>query len=78
MQEILWQKGLLGEYSPQVLVNMSVYLMGLRFAVRSDDHRRLSHYPSQIQLVEPPNSTAINNNKPGRTEVHSKGSCALG
>ena len=72
MQKILWQKGLLGE---QVL---SVYLMGLHFAVISDDHRRLSHYPSQIQLVEPPNSTAINNNKPGRTEVNSKGSCALG
>jgi len=40
------------------------YLMGLCFALRSgDDHRRLTQFPSQIQLVEPPNGTACLHNK---------------
>ena len=59
MEEILWQKGLLGDHSPQVLVNTMVYLVGLCFTLRSgDDHRRLRHFSSQIQLAEPPNGTA--------------------
>ena len=35
MEEILWQKGLLGDHSPQVLVNTMVYLMGLCFTLKS-------------------------------------------
>ena len=52
-EEILWQKGVLGDHNPESLVNTMVYMNGLYFALRGgSEHRSLQHKPSQIQLVE--------------------------
>ena len=44
-EEILWQKGLLGDHSPHVLLDTMVYLIGFYFA-RGEGHRRLRHEPT--------------------------------
>ena len=49
--EILWKTGLLGNHSPQSLVNTMVFMSGLYFALRSGDgHRNLRF--SSVELVE--------------------------
>ena len=51
----LWDKVLLGDHSPQVLLDTLVYLCGLCFAPRSgQEHRNLQF--TQFKLVEPTDS----------------------
>lgn len=71
-EELLWQKILLGDHSPQSLLN-TMFMNGLYFALRSgSEHRQLHHEPSQIQLFEKPGERAyllytedISKNHPG-------------
>ena len=52
-EEILWSKGLLGDHTPQSLLDTIVYCNGLFFALRSGrEHQQLRSSPCQIEVVE--------------------------
>jgi len=54
-EEILWQKGILGDHTAEALLNTMVYMNGVYFSLRGgNEHRNLRHEPSQIQLFENP------------------------
>ena len=54
-EELLWKEKILGDHSPQSLLNTIIYMNGLYFALRSgDEHRNLRHNPCQIQVIEKP------------------------
>ncbi len=55
-EAILWEQGLLGSLSPQVLLDTMVFLCGMYFALRSgQEHRDLQF--NQIELIEPPDDS---------------------
>ena len=54
-EEMLWDKGVLGDHSPQALLNTVFYQNGVNFALRSGNkHRQLRYKDCQIQVVERP------------------------
>ena len=53
-EEMLWQQGLLGDSSPQSLLDTIIFMCGLYFALRSgQEHRQLRFKPYQIELFQP-------------------------
>ena len=49
----MWEKKILGDDTPESLLNTIIYMNSLYFALRSgQEHRNLRHNPCQIQVVE--------------------------
>ena len=46
-------ENILGDHSPETLLNTMVYMNGLYFALRSgDEHRNLRHHPCQMEVIK--------------------------
>ena len=53
-ENMLWEKKLLGDHTPQVLLDTLVYLCGVHFALRSGaEHRSLQI--TQLDIIQPTN-----------------------
>ena len=52
-EDMLWEKGILGDHNPEVLVNMLMYLLGIHFALRGgDEHKALKvGFFAQIKVM---------------------------
>ena len=69
-EEILWEKGILGNSSPQVLLDTMVYKCGVFFALRNGQELRDLQF-SQFKLTEKEShkfivyTENVSNNRPG-------------
>ena len=50
-EDLLWEKGLLGDCSPQALLDTMLFLCGIHFALHSGEEHR-SFQLSQFELIE--------------------------
>lgn len=50
MEETLWNNGLLGDSSPQLLLKTLVYCLGINLALRSGEHRALRREMFTVSL----------------------------
>ena len=58
-ENLLWARNLLGDATPQQLINTMVFYIGLYFTLCSGaEHRHLRFKPAQIELFEPDNERA--------------------
>ena len=72
-EDKLWKKGLLGDSTPQTILDTMVFCNCLYFALRSgQEHRQLRLNPCQIEVIEQPGerpylkySEDISKNRPG-------------
>ena len=61
-EDQLWKRGLLGDHTPQSLLDTMVFCNGLYFALRrGKEHRQLRQNPCQIELVEHPGERSFLN-----------------
>ena len=52
-EDLLWEKGKLGDHNPRVLLQTIFYMVGVFFALRSGhEHRALRFSPSQLEIVQ--------------------------